>query len=77
MTPQENVHEKTAWDTWAEDYRGLKIKHYFGLSIDEFFDRGRFEATELLRKAKAFMVDDSNRAENASDAVEALFNKDS
>lgn len=73
MHYQENAYVGTEWDTWVNDYKELDIKKYFGLTIDEFLGRGRFEATELLRKAREFIVKDSKKSQQLdSDISEEL-----
>lgn len=64
MHTNENPYTKTEWDTWVSDYKELHIQKYFNLNVDEFFNRGRWEASELLRMAKKFISDDSKKGDD-------------
>ena len=72
MTPRENIYENTIWDSWVDDYLELNILKYFGITIDEFMSRGRFEATELLRMARRKITRDAKRPGANADLLDEL-----
>lgn len=72
MTPRENVYENTIWDSWVDDYLELNILKYFGITLDEFMSRGRFEATELLRMARRKITRDAKRPNMGLDSLDEL-----
>jgi len=69
MSPNENVYSKSGWDTWVDDYKQLSIQKYFGLNLDQFLNHGRHEATELLRKAKDYIHEESKRSTTVEDEI--------
>lgn len=77
MTPNENPHWKTEWDRWVDDYYHCKVLKFFGVNIDDFMhNHGRFEAGELLRKAKSFMDLENKKGANIQEELEKTLSDD-
>lgn len=77
MTPNENPHWKTEWDRWADDYHYCRVLKFFGINFDDFLhEHGRFEASELLRKAKMFMDAENKKGSNIQEELERSLNED-
>lgn len=77
MSPNENPYWKTEWDRWADDYYHCKVLKFFGINFDDFLhNHGRFEASELLRKAKSFMNIENKRGAAIQDELEQTLGKE-